>query len=107
MYKIKTLIDKLPAIGELVTLKDQMIYLFDGLGIEYNAFISAAQSQFNSLRVPLHSSLILIHDNISATHMAFHFLRKKLVCYELLLHFCPSKEQHGNAMTGSSNSMIN
>ncbi|KAL6340457.1 hypothetical protein AAG906_006121 [Vitis piasezkii] len=47
VFKLKTLSDKLGYISEPVSNRDQLIYLFQGLGVEYNPFITSINSRPN------------------------------------------------------------
>ncbi|PON40250.1 hypothetical protein PanWU01x14_298850 [Parasponia andersonii] len=45
MLQIKTLVDKVVAIGESISTKDHLIAVYNGLGSEYNALVASVQSR--------------------------------------------------------------
>ncbi|RVW85508.1 hypothetical protein CK203_044033 [Vitis vinifera] len=47
VVKVENVVDKLGSIGEPVLDKDQLIYLFQGLGAEYNPFRQNVVEQLN------------------------------------------------------------
>ncbi|KAL6315177.1 hypothetical protein AAG906_037409 [Vitis piasezkii] len=47
VLKLKTLTNKLGSIGEPVTNKDQLIYLFQGLRVECNSFVTSVKSRLD------------------------------------------------------------
>ena len=47
IQKIKRLCNSLATIRELVSRNDKLIYMFNGLDFEYNAFVTSMNDQFD------------------------------------------------------------
>ena len=62
VLKLKTLVDKLSSIGEPVSNRDQLINLFQGLGAEYNSFVTSINSRVDLPTVEEVHSLLLSYD---------------------------------------------
>lgn len=45
LVKFKDIFDKLSAISEPISHKDHISYILDGLGVEYNAFVTSIQNR--------------------------------------------------------------
>ncbi|WKA09033.1 hypothetical protein VitviT2T_026711 [Vitis vinifera] len=64
VVKVKNVVDKLGSIGKPVLDKDQLIYLFQGLGAEYNPFVTSFNDISNQPTIEEVHSLLLSFDLI-------------------------------------------
>ena len=62
IQKLKSICNSLATIGELVSEKNHLIYLFSGLDHEYNPFVTSIQNQFDQPIIKQIHSLLLIYD---------------------------------------------
>ena len=62
IQRLKSICNSLAAIGELVSEKDQLIYLFNGLYCEYNSFVTSIQNQSDQPTIEQIHSLLLSYD---------------------------------------------
>ena len=59
VLKLKNIANKLASIGEPVSDRDQLIYLFQGLGAEYNPFETSFNARFDQPIIEVVHSLLL------------------------------------------------
>ena len=59
VLKLKNIANKLASIGEPVSDRDQLIYLFQGLGAEYNPFETSFNARFDQPIIEEVHSLLL------------------------------------------------
>ena len=59
VLKLKNIANKLASIGEPVSDRDQLIYLFQGLGAEYNPFETSFNARFDQPIIEKVRSLLL------------------------------------------------
>ena len=59
VLKLKNIANKLASIGEPVSDWDQLIYLFQGLGVEYNPFETSFNARFDQPIIEKVRSLLL------------------------------------------------
>ena len=72
LARLKTLTDQLAAVGELVSHRDYLAYLLEGLPEEYDSFVTAVYDQVDQLTVEDVQSLLLSYE-----------LLKRGVCYRI------------------------
>ncbi|KAL6312925.1 hypothetical protein AAG906_030885 [Vitis piasezkii] len=68
LLKIKSLIDRLASIGYVVTTKDHIDAIFDGLSYEYNTFVVSVNSRNDLYTVAKIESLLLAQENKIEKH---------------------------------------
>ena len=59
VLKLKNIANKFASIGEPVSDRDQLIYLFQGLGAEYNPFETSFNARFDQPIIEKVRSLLL------------------------------------------------
>ena len=62
IQKLKSICNSLAAIGEPVSKKDHLIYLFSGLDREYNPFVTSIQNRSDQPTIEQIHSLLLSYD---------------------------------------------
>ena len=68
LLKIKSLIDCLASIGYVITTKDHIDAIFDGLSYEYDTFVVSVNSRNDLYTVAKIESLLLAQENIIEKH---------------------------------------
>ena len=62
IQRLKSICNSLAAIGEPVSEKDHLIYLFNGLDREYNSFVTSIQNRSDQPTIEQIRSLLLSYD---------------------------------------------
>ena len=60
LLKIKSLVDQLASVGHVLTIKDQIGAIFDGLSYDYDTFIVLMNSRNDPYKVAEIESLLLV-----------------------------------------------
>lgn len=63
LAQIKEVADKFSAIGELISYGDHIAHILDGLGSEYNAFVTSIQNQSDQPSLEDVRSLLLAYES--------------------------------------------
>ena len=62
IQKLKSICNSLVAIGEPISEKDHLIYLFSGLDHKYNPFVTSIQNRFDQPTIEQIHNLLLSYD---------------------------------------------
>ena len=63
LFQFKEIADKFAAIGEPLSYRDSLGYLLDGLGPEYDAFVTSIENRVDRSSIEDVESLLLSHES--------------------------------------------